>query len=182
MSSIFSRFAPGLSLIGIMAAVLIPTPIESFKSYSTYEYGKKRGDAQGYDRAKQEFYDKIAFSDETNHVVVESDRVFALLTSDPLCFGRNIYVRNAALILLQPKWNLEVFGEDYVVRLPEKSFHREAWIVPKNTSNELDATLRRIILTTPGSFLKDKISEADLEKLEEASHFKTYAAIRGFIP
>lgn len=126
-------------LIGfIVVAPYIPHALNGLNVYKTvYEKGKK----DGYQKARKEIQTKAEEAIKKTNDYVSED-----LKS--VCDGNHIeweYVKDKLKILLLPRFQTTLLGDEYVFRYNLKSSWNTAWLLKKSDSETLDKNIMLLL-------------------------------------
>ena len=138
--------------------------IASAVSLNVYQYMRSCSlKREGYEQAKTEFYTQM-------HTSAENSMKYAEKNAQIVKSGKKFdYMDSTAQLWALPKWNLKVFGETYVVRMPHKCDYTQAFILPKKDNDALEAIFYTILTT--------KYSESTLENLQREAKKNIYQSV-----
>ena len=151
----------------LMRIIFDKYPISTIFTSVVYKYMTHKD-------AKKEFHQKCV--DSIHKSMENADKNLEILDSNKVL--NDTYVKGSLLLLILPKWELVVFGEQYVVRATPYLKYTTAWIVPKKESDELDRKLQKVVLLSLG---KD-MSQMKIEDIERTTRVMVYEAINSQIP
>jgi hypothetical protein len=174
---------PKTTMAVVVATWMIPSAFSLYNMIKpSYNDGLKEGYdnankdyndglKEGYDNAKKEFRNNAMKSLKITNGYADDN--IRSMESNESHLPREYIVSSLHLICL-PKWQLEVFGEDYIVRATSDLKQKNAWIMPAKESRELDSKLRKIV-----SFYstEPQITTDDISCMERETRIQMYKAI-----
>ena len=113
----------------------------------------------GYNQAKKDIQKQAANALEKTLVHIAKDNK----KLDEKKVVPSVYFDERRQMLLLPRYNLKLLGDDYIVRKPLRGDWTDAWFMTASASEYLDRRIRENLSKASVSFDEDKISLAKRE-------------------
>lgn len=134
-----------ISLIAIIAFPYIEKVKECLYPSKTFKEGK----IEGYEDAKKELHAAAKNAVAKTFKYIKND-------ADESSTVKDIFLQDKIKIMILPQWELELLGDEYIVRSPFRASWKKAWLMTKSDSHEMDRQIEALLSGTKFSVNLDK--------------------------